>query len=147
MKVILTADVKGSGKKGQLVNVSDGYARNFLLPRGLATEATSGALTELKNKQQAQQFHLDETIADAKQKAQELNGKRVHVSAKAGSGGRLFGSVTTKEIAEAIHQTLGCEVDRRKIILPHDIKHYGEYELEIKLFQGILTKMMIEVGE
>ena len=102
MKVILKADVKGQGKKGELVNVSDGYARNFLFPRGLATEADAQAMNDLKNKEDAARFHAETEKKEAQAAADALNGKSVKIVAKAGQNGRLFGSVTTKEIADAL---------------------------------------------
>ena len=110
MKVILTQDVKGSGKKGELVNVSDGYANNFLLKRGMAVPATAQALNELKNREAAQAHRLAEEKKAAEAAARQLDGKTVKVTAKAGAGGKLFGSVSTKEIAEAIQRELGVEL-------------------------------------
>ena len=146
MKVILTADVKGSGKKGELVNVSDGYARNFLLPRGLATEATAQAMNELKNREEARAHHIAEEKAAARAAADVLNGKKLTIPAKAGASGKLFGSITTKEIAELIKQQFALDIDRRKIAM-HDIKAQGDYEAEIKLYAGISAKISICVVE
>jgi len=106
MKVVLLADVKGSGKKGDLIQVSDGYARNFLFPRKLATEANAQALNELQNAKASQAFKLEQEKQAAKSSADQINGKSISVQAKAGQGGKLFGSVTAKEIAEAIKNTL-----------------------------------------
>lgn len=146
MKVILKADVKGQGKKGELVNVSDGYARNFLLPRGLATPADAGAMNDLKNKEESARFRAETEKKEAQAAADALNGKSVKVTAKAGQNGRLFGSVTTKEVAEALKAQYGIEVDRRKINIS-DIKAQGTYEGEIKLLSGISAKIFVVVAD
>lgn len=146
MKVVLLADVKGHGKKGELCNVSDGYARNFLFPKKLAVEADNAALNELKNREEAKAHHKQEEINAAKATADILNGKSVEVKAKAGAGGRLFGSVTSKEIAAEIKNSLGVEIDRKKMNVA-DIKNFGEYTAEIKLYQGITAKVTVKVTE
>ena len=146
MKVVLLADVKGHGKKGELVNVSDGYARNFLFPKKLAVEADNSALNELKNREEAKAHHKKEEIAAAKATAEKLEGKSVKIIAKAGASGRLFGSVTSKEIASEISKTLGVEIDRKKMTVS-DIKNFGEYTAEIKLYQGISAKITVVVSE
>ena len=115
MKVVLLADVKGSGKKGELVNVSDGYARNFLFPKKLAKEANAQALNELKNAEESKAFKIKQETEAAQASADKINGKSVSILAKAGQGGKLFGSVTAKEIAEAIKKQYGVDVDKRKI--------------------------------
>lgn len=144
MKVVLLADVKGLGKKGELCNASDGYARNFLFPKKLAIEADNSALNELKNREEAAAHHKREEIKAAKELAAKLEGKTVTVKAKAGSNGRLFGSVTSKEIAAQIKETLGVEIDRKKMNVA-DIKNFGEYTAEIKLYQGIVAKLTVSV--
>lgn len=146
MKVILKADVKGQGKKGELVNVSDGYARNFLFPRNLAVPADAQAMNDLKNKEDAARFHKDMEKKAAQEAADKLNEKSIKVVAKAGQNGRLFGSVTTKEVAEALKSQFGVEVDRRKITMS-DIKAHGTYEGEIKFMTGIAAKIQIVVSE
>ena len=146
MKVVLLADVKGHGKKGELCNVSDGYARNFLFPKKLAVEADNAALNELKNREQAAAHHKQEEINAAKATADALNGKEVVIKAKAGSNGKLFGSVTSKEIAAEIKNTLGIEIDKKKMTVA-DIKNFGEYTAEIKLYQGIVAKINVKVTE
>ncbi len=146
MKVVLKQDVKGQGKKGQLVNVSDGYARNFLLPRGLAIEADAQAMNDLKNKEEAARFHVEQDKKNASDTAKVLEGKTLKMTAKAGQGGRLFGSVTTKEVAEALKNQFQVEVDKRKIAMA-DIKAFGSYEAEIKLYQGISAKITVMVSE
>ncbi len=147
MKVVLLADVKGSGKKGELVNVSDGYARNFLLPRKLAKEANAQAMNELKNAEEAKAYKIKTETEAAQKAAAILEGKTVKVTGKAGQGGRLFGSVTGKEIAQALKQQFNVEVDKRKISLDGDIKAFGNYPCEIKLYAGITAKMYVMVGE
>jgi len=146
MKVILLADVKGHGKKGELCNVSDGYARNFLFPKKLAVEADNAAMSEFKSREEAKIHHKEEEIANAKATAEKLNGKTITMKAKAGSGGRLFGSVTSKEVAAEIKKTLGIEIDKKKMTLA-DIKNFGEYQAEIKLYTGITAKLTVAVTE
>ena len=146
MKVVLLADVKGHGKKGELCNVSDGYARNFLFPKKLAVEADNAALNELKNREEAAAHHKKEEINAAKATAEKLEGKSVKIIAKAGSNGRLFGSVTSKEIAGEIKKNFGIEIDKKKMNVA-DIKNFGEYTAEIKLYQGIVAKVNVKVCE
>ena len=146
MKVVLLQDVKGHGKKGELCNVSDGYARNFLFPKKLAVEADNAALNELKNREEAAAHHKKEEIAAAQNTANALNGKEVVIKAKAGSNGKLFGSVTSKEIAAEIKNKLGIEIDKKKMSVA-DIKNFGEYTADIKLYQGIVAKITVKVTE
>lgn len=147
MKVVLLADVKGSGKKGELVNVSDGYARNFLFPKKLAKEANAQAMNELKNAEEAKAYKIKTETENAKKAAAALEGKTVKLTAKAGQGGRLFGSVTAKEISEAVKQQFKVEVDKRKIVMDGDIKAFGTYSCEIRLYTGISAKIFVMVGE
>ena len=144
MKVILLADVKGKGKKGELCQVSDGYARNFLFPKNLAIEADTAAMSELKNREAAKEHHKKEEIAAAKATAEKLEGKSVTLKAKAGTSGKLFGSVTSKEVAAEIKSALGIEIDRKKMTLA-DIKNFGEYTAEIRLYTGISAKITVKV--
>ncbi len=146
MKVVLLQDVKGKGKKGELCNVSDGYARNFLFPKKLAVEADNAALNELKNREEAQAHHKKEELAAAQKTASMLDGKSVNIKAKAGAGGKLFGSVTSKEIAAEIKNKIGVEIDRKKMNVA-DIKNYGEYTAEIKLYPGVTAKLTVKVSE
>ncbi len=146
MKVILLQDVKGQGKKGELVNVSDGYARNFLLPRNLAMVADSQAMNELRNKEASVKYHKEMDKKAAEEAAATLNGKTVVIHAKAGQKGKLFGSVTTKEVSEAINSQLNVTVDKRKINMK-DIKAFGTYTAEIKLLQGVTASVTIDVTE
>lgn len=147
MKVVLQQDVKGLGKKGELVNASDGYARNFLFPRNLAVEANAQILNDIKNKEVAKQHHIEEEKKAAQASADKISGKSVKLTAKAGNGGKLFGSITAKEAAEAINKEFGLSVDKRKVVLSSEIKAYGTYECEVKLYQGISAKVYIVVGE
>lgn len=147
MKVVLLADVKGSGKKGELVNVSDGYARNFLFPKKLAKEANAQAMNELKNAEEAKAYKIKTETDNAKKAAAALEDKTVKLTAKAGQGGRLFGSVTAKEISEAVKQQFKVEVDKRKIVMDGDIKAFGTYNCEIRLYTGISAKIFVMVGE
>lgn len=146
MKVVLLQDVKGKGKKGDLCNVSDGYARNFLFPKKLAVEADNAALNELKNREESVAHHKKEELEAAKETAGKLDGKTVSITAKAGAGGKLFGSVTSKEIAAEIKNSLGIEIDRKKMNVA-DIKNFGEYTAEIKLHQGVTAKITVKVSE
>ncbi len=146
MKVILKQDVKSLGKKGELVNTSDGYARNFLFPRGLAIEANAQAMSEFKNKENAEKFRIKTETETAQANAEKIKGKTVRFSLPAGQGGRLFGSVTTKEIAEKINKEFGVSVDKKKISV-QDIKAYGTYTAEVKLYQGIVAEIYVFVGE
>lgn len=147
MKIILLTDVKGIGKRGELKEASDGYARNYLFPRKLAKEANAQAMNELKNAERAKQHKIDAERAAAKEAASKLEGKTVKLAAKAGQGGRLFGSVTTKEISEMIKKNFDLEIDKRKIELAEDVKSFGTYECEIKLYTGIAAKLFVVVGE
>ena len=146
MKVLLLNDVKGQGKKGDVINVSDGYARNFLFPKGLASEANAQNLSELKNRQQAEKYRIETETAAAKKSAEEISGKTIRITAKAGQNGKLFGSVTSKEIAEKLKSEFGISVDKRKVVVD-DIKQFGTYEFEVKLYQGISAKLFVMVGE
>lgn len=146
MKVILKQDVKGLGKKGQLVNTSDGYARNFLFPKGFAAEANAQAMSELKNKEDAERYRIKTETAAAKAAAERIEGKTIRISAKAGQNGKLFGSVTAKEIAETLKATFDVSVDKRKITV-EEIKQYGTYEFEVKLYPGVSTQLYVMVGE
>ena len=147
MKVIFMQDVKGSGKKGEIKNVSDGDARNFLITKGLAVEATPKNLSDLEGKQASAQHKIDVDTAKAKKTADILNDKKVIIKAKAGSSGKLFGAVTSAQIADEIAAQYGQKVDKKKISLKSEIKNFGEYEAEIKLYTGISAKMKVEVTE
>ena len=146
MKVILLQDVKGKGKKGQMLEVSDGYARNFLFPKNLAVEANAQNMSELKNREQAEKYRIATETAAAKANAEKMSGKTIKLTAKAGANGKLFGSVTSKELAEKIADEFGIKVDKKKISC-EDIKQFGTYEFEVKLYTGISAKLFVMVGE
>lgn len=146
MEVILKQDVKGLGKKGELVKASDGYVRNFLLPRGLAIEANAQAMNELRNREASEKHRIEVETASAKAAAEKLSGKVLKLTAKAGQNGRLFGSITAKEICEQIKKEYSVNVDKRKIVV-EDIKAYGTYPVEVKLYQGVSAKLSVMVGE
>ena len=145
MKVILLADVKGTGKKQEIVNVSDGYARNFLFPKKLAMEATPGAAKEVERKQAAERQREMERRNAAEKKAASLRGKVITVVAKCGAQGRLYGSVTGQEIADALKAQHGVDVDKRKIDLAEPIRTVGEAEVQVKLYPEISAKMTVRV--
>lgn len=147
MKVILLQDVKSIGKKGDLANVSDGYARNFLLPRKLAKEANAQAMNEYNNAQAAEEYRIKSEKEAARKSADTLNGKTVKIHAKGGQGGKFFGSVTAKEIAEAIENQYGIAADKRKIVLEGDIKSFGSYNFDVKFYAGITATMTAVVAE
>ena len=146
MKVILQQDVKSLGKKGDLVNASDGYARNFLFPKGLAIEANSSAMNDFNNKEASKKFNKAEEIKAAKADADKLDGKTFKLKAKAGANGKLFGSVTSKDVSKQIKEELGIDVDKRKIVMP-DVKAFGTVQAEIKVYQGISAKIFVQVSE
>lgn len=146
MDVILKADVKGLGKKGEKVKASDGYARNFLFPKGLAVEANAQSLTELRNREQSNQHKIDVEVAAANDSKAKLQGKVIKMTAKAGSNGKLFGSVTSKEVAAEIAKQYSVKVDKRKISMD-DIKTFGSFKIEVKLYTNIVAEMTVMVGE
>ena len=147
MKVVLLQDIKGTGKKDQLIEVSDGYARNFLFPRKLAREANAEALGELQSKKSAQDHKKAVELQAAQDVAAKIGGKTFVITAKAGSGDRLFGSVTSKEIAAAIAKNTGCEIDKRKVALDKDIKAFGSYTVTVKIYPGVTADVTVEVKE
>ena len=144
MKVILLQDVKGQGKKGELVNVSDGYARNFLFPKNLAKEANAAAMAEFNSKAAAVTYHFEQDKAAAKELAKKIEGTRVEIKAKAGANGKLFGSITSKEIAAELNKLLGTSIDKKKLTVA-DIKNYGEYTATVKLFTDISATFTVAV--
>lgn len=146
MKVILKADVKSLGKKGDLVNTRDGYARNFLFPKGLAIEANAQAMNEFNNKETAKKFHKAEEIKAANELKDRIEGKTFKVAAKAGANGKLFGSVTAKDVSAAIKEEMGENIDKRKISM-QDIKAFGTTQIEVKVYQGITAKVFVQVVE
>ena len=146
MKVVLIADVKSKGKKGDLINVPDGYARNFLFPKNLAVEADNAALSELKSRKDAAEHHKQEEIAAAQAIADKINGQSVTLKAKAGSSGRLFGSITSKEIADEINRVFSVNIEKKKLSIA-DIKNFGDYTADVKLYKGISAKVNVKVEE
>jgi len=147
MKVILLEDVKNVGKKGELINASDGYARNFLLPKKLAKLADAQSMNELRNAENSKAYKAQQERDKANELCALLNGKQIKVTAKAGKNGKLFGSITSKELAAAIKNEYKVDIDKRKIELSMDIKAFGTYEFNIKLLTGINAKMSVFVGE
>ena len=144
MKVILLEDVKGHGKKGELINISDGYARNFLFPRNLAKEANAAAMAEFKSKAAAAEHHYEEEKAAAKKTAQAIQDTKIEIKAKAGSSGKLFGAVTSKEVATVLNEQLGISIDKKKLTVA-DIKNFGEYTATVKLFKDIAATFTVAV--
>lgn len=144
MQVVLLKDVKGSGKKGAIVNVSDGYARNFLLKKGLAKEANSVALNENKQKQEASAYHKSVEIANAKKLAEEIKTKTVCLKVKCGENGKIFGSITSQEISNALREQ-GVELDKKKIVLPSPIKTIGVYTITAKIYPEISATFKVNV--
>ena len=147
MKVILTEDVKGSGKKGELITASDGYARNYLLPKKLAIEATPQALNELKQKDDAKARRIALEKKAAQDSADIVKEKTVKITGAAGQNGKLFGSVTAEKIADEIKKQYGLDVDKRKISLEEDIKSFGTFNAEVKFGYGISAKLYVLVSE
>lgn len=145
MKVILLKDVKGTGKKGDVVNVSDGHARNFLVPRGLAKEATEGNVSKLKHQQASQKKREEEELAEAKALANKISNLILKFKSKAGDGGKLFGSITSKDIATELKKKHKITVDKRKINLDNPIKDLGARYVEIKVYPEVTAKLKIEV--
>lgn len=145
MKVVLLKDVKNIGKRDEILNVSDGYARNFLLPQKLAVEATPGALKEIERKRAAQEAREAEQLAEARKKAAELEGKTIHLAVKCGDKGRLYGSVTAAEVAEALEQQHGIKADRRKLDIGDSIREVGEREISVWLHAGVTARMKLSV--
>lgn len=147
MKVILLQDVKGTGKKGEVHEVKDGYGVNFLIKKGLAQEASAKNLNLLQGQKDSAQHKIDVDIANAKEIAAKLQDKKITVLAKAGQNGRLFGTVTAKEISSAIKQELGCDVDKKKISVNLKIEGFGDFSAEARLYAGVTAKFTVSVVE
>lgn len=147
MIVILKQDVQGTGRAGEIVKVNDGFARNMLLPKGLAVEATKGNIHSLEKQKELQKKQLAEQKVAAEKQAADFAGKKVVIKAKAGEGGRLFGSITSKDISDAIKEQLNITVDKKKIDMDGPIKQLGVTEVTIKLFQEIKGKLNVELIE
>jgi len=147
MKVILLTDVKGKGKKDQIIEVSDGYARNFLFPKKLAAEADAKAIGDAKNKEAAAARKIELEKQAARDLAEKLQGVLVKIQSKAGADGRLYGSITSSDIADALKAQSGIEIDRRKIALDKPIRNHGQFDLDVKLYAGISGKLHVLVTE
>ncbi len=144
MKLVLLQDVKSLGKKGEMVNASDGYARNYLIPKGIAKEVNNQVMNEFKNAENSKKYKTEQEIAAANAAKAKLDGQTVLIKAKAGQGSKLFGSITSKEVSVEIKNKLGLDVDKRKIVMS-DIKSIGSFKAEIKLYTGITAKLTVEV--
>lgn len=147
MKVILLSDVRGSGKKGEIVKVSDGYAKNYLFSKNLAKEATPQALQELSNEKASLAHRHELEKEEAQRVAGIIDGKTVTIVSKVGDGGKLFGAVTAKDIASKIGETYDVSVDKRKIHLNEDIKSLGTYRIEVKIYNGITAEMSVTITD
>lgn len=145
MKVVLLQDVKGQGKKDDIVNVSDGYARNFLFPKKLAAEADAKVLNDIKNKEEAKIRKAALERQAALETAEKLTGLLVKIKLQAGADGKVYGSVTTKDIAEALAAQHGIEIDKRKLVLPDQLKNCGTYSVDVKLYPEISGKLNVLV--
>ena len=145
MKVILLQDVKGTGKKDQILEISDGYARNYLLPRKLAREATVEALNSIERAKSADKHREEVRRAEAEQQARDLKGKVVQLSVRGGENGKIYGSVTNDQIAAALKEQLGVDVDKRKIEVEEPIKNAGQAFINLKLMAGVSTRMIVNV--
>lgn len=147
MKLILKADVKGLGKKESMVDVSDGYARNFLIPRGLAVEASSSNINVMNTKKEAEKNKKDKELQQAKDLAEKLKSIGVVFKTKAGESGKLFGSITSKDVADKLLKDHKLDIDKKKISMPDALKALGTYEAEIKLYPGVSGKLSIKVEQ
>ncbi|MHC1719108.1 MAG: 50S ribosomal protein L9 [Clostridiaceae bacterium] len=146
MKVILLKDVKGVGKKGEVINAADGYARNFLFPRKIAEQATDANMHILNNQKEAERRKKLAEVEAAQKLAQELSGKEIAIAVKTGENGRLFGSITGKDIADELKKQIGLDIDKKKIVI-ENIKQLGTYDAEIKLYPEISTKIKVIIKE
>ena len=145
MKVILLQDIKGVGKKDQIINANDGYARNYLFPKKLAVEANAGNLGNLKAKQESNQYRKDVEKEEATKLANKIKDLTLVIKVKAGENGKIFGGVTSKEIAENLKKQYQIEVDKKKIILTETIKNLGMLTVEIKLYEGVIGKLNVQI--
>lgn len=144
MKVILVKDVKNVGKAGEIVNVSDGYGRNYLLPRGLAIEATESNIKVLNEKKKAEEKKRQQELEEAKEMAQKLSNLSLVLKVKAGENGKLFGSITSKDVEKALKEK-GFDIDKKKISFDETVKTTGTYYVDIKLYQGVIAKVKVDV--
>ena len=147
MKVIFNQDVRGQGKRGELKEVSDGYARNYLLPRKLASEATPDMLNAFKLKEKAKKAQMEREKAQAEENAKKLDGIIVKISARAGQGGRLFGAITSQEISDALREQHGIDIEKNKLVQTEPIKSFGSFEVKCKLGYEVSGKLTVLVTE
>lgn len=147
MKVILTQDVKNLGRTGDMKEVADGYARNFLIPKGLAVEATSGKIKETEEKKQSMEKQKKKELEQAEELKAKLHGRNLEIKVKVGESSKLFGAVTPKEIAGVIAEEMGIKIDKKKIELAEPIKHLGEYEVKIKIYPGVQAEIKLIISK
>lgn len=145
MKVILLADIKGVGKKDEVINASDGYARNFLFPKKLAIPADAGNMSRLNAKKSSEAHKKDLELEAAKQTAEKIKNITLSIKVKAGENGKIFGGVTSKEIAEELKKSYQIEVDKKKIALKENIKNLGRYNIDVKLYEGVVAKLTVSI--
>ena len=147
MKVILLQDVKSQGKKDQIIEVSEGYARNFLFPKKLAIPADAKAVNDAKNRKDSEKYKIEQEKQAARELAKKIGESTVKITADAGEGGRFYGAVTSKDIAEALKSQFNLDIDKRKFDLDAPIKAFGTYKIDVKLYQGISGKLTVMVVE
>lgn len=147
MKIILLEDVKGLGKKGELVNASDGYARNFLFPKKLGVEATGGNIKTLNEQNTSKELKKQQELDEAKNLAVKIEKSHVEITAKAGEGGKLFGSVTSKDVADMLEKQHKIKVDKRKIVMPDPIRELGTKQIEVKVYPNVVGKLTVNIKE
>lgn len=145
MKVILLSDIKGVGKKDQVIEASDGYARNYLFPKKLALEANTENMSKLKARQNSNQFRKDTEKKQAEEIAKKLKGIMLKIKVRAGENGKIFGGVTSKEISEGVKRDYNIDIDKKKILLNETIKTIGTFTIDIKLYEGVIGKLKIDV--
>lgn len=145
MKVILNQDIKGQGKKGQMVEVSEGYGRNYLLPRGLAKEATKSNINVMEGQAASAEFHKQQELEAAQKIAESMKEIKVVLTAKAGDNGKLFGSITSKDVAEALKMQHHIKIDKKKFVLPDGIKTLGTTIVDVKIHPGVVGKLSVEI--
>lgn len=145
MKVILLDNIKGVGKKDEIINASDGYARNFLFPKKLAVEANNENMSKLKAKKQSEQYKKDVNKENAEKMAKKLDDITLTIKVKAGENGKIFGGVTSKEISEELKKQYKIDIDKKKIILNENIKNLGSFDISMKLFEGVIGKLKVKV--
>lgn len=147
MKVILLKDIKGTGKKGEIINASDGHARNYLIPRGLAKEATDGSVRELEHQNANKVKKEEQAFSDAKALAEEINKLEVTFKTKAGEGGRLFGSITNKDVSDKIKEVYKMDIDKKKIVMDQPIRTLGTTNVQIKVYPKVSAQIKVHVIE